>query len=185
MSWFAVRDENGKYWDFEGMDDYRKPLSATDRGRKWAEEVKANTGGSEIIEVFEKTAPIVVSEAEAEMLKKAKNTTAWRPAAVISEYAYNAVKDSDQEALLEDRLMCAYVIGWTVAKPKRWNVKVPHVDAQEGLLFFVNSDGKVDATYCQGLAHKFTLAEIEHYGLGDCERVVVRADSAQTTGEED
>ncbi|WP_270235746.1 DUF1642 domain-containing protein [Lacticaseibacillus suilingensis] len=75
----------------------------------------------------------------------------------------------------KEELMVAALTGnYTVEKPKRWNVKVPHVDAQEGLWFFVNSDGKVDATYDQDLAQQFALAEIEHYGLQDCERVEVR-----------
>lgn len=110
MSWFAVRDEDGKYWDFEGMDDYRKPLSATNRGRNLAEEVKANTGGSEIIEIVEKAAPIVVSEEEAEMLEQAKRNK--YPATLISNHTND-----------EDRLLRAYVNGWTVEEPKQWNVK--------------------------------------------------------------
>ncbi|WP_179395031.1 DUF1642 domain-containing protein [Lacticaseibacillus absianus] len=172
MSWFAVRDENGKYWDFEGMDDYRKPLSATDRGRKWAEEVKANTGGSEIIEVVEKTAPIVVSEAEAEMLKKAKNTTVWRPASVIARYAYEHEQQGDDEVLLEDRLMRAYVIGWTVEKPKRWNVKVPHV--KHYVYRIADGELTIEPDSVGSEFAKLTAVEIDYYGLGDCEKAEVK-----------
>ncbi|WP_390410102.1 DUF1642 domain-containing protein [Lacticaseibacillus jixiensis] len=113
----------------------------------------------------------MVSEEEAKMLKKAKDTTVWRPAAVISKYAYTAVKDSDQEALLEDRLMRAYVNGWVVEQPKRWNVKVPHAKT---LIYYKVEDVDdlgVAQSDSEGTWVEFTAAEVEHYGLLDCEKV--------------
>ena len=80
--------------------------------------------------------------------------------------------------------MNAYVNGYTVEKDKKYNVKVPLVQAQDGLWFYINSDDKLDATYLQEMAKKFTMDEIEEKGLQDCEKVVV-TDSANTTGEED
>jgi hypothetical protein len=130
--------------------------------------------GGHVVELMENPEPVVVSEEEAEMLKKAKDTTIWRPAAVISKYAYNAAKDYGQEALLEDRLMRAYVIGWTVDKPKRWNVKVPHVNNG---YYYKDSDGLAVFTATRGRMlqerSRFTEAEIDHYGLQDCERIPV------------
>ena len=165
MSWFAVRDEDGKYWDFEGMDDYRKPLSATDRGRKWAEEVKANTGGSEIIELVEAPAKVVVSAEEAEMLEQAKRNK--YPATLISNHTND-----------EDRLMRAYVNGWEVEKPKLWNVKVPH---SRFYYWKWGTDepgvGSGEDDNVQGAeAYRFTIAEIDHYGLQDCEKTEVTND---------
>lgn len=136
MNWFAVRDEDGKYWDFDGMDDYRNTLSATNRGRKWAEEVKAHTGGSKIIEVVDAPSKVVVSEEEAKMLKKAKDTTVWRPASVIAGYAYENTKDPDDEALLEDRLMCAYVNGWNVEKLKRYVLPMEGTKLADGTIAY-------------------------------------------------
>ncbi|WP_155286070.1 DUF1642 domain-containing protein [Lacticaseibacillus zhaodongensis] len=175
MSWFAVRDEDGKYWDFEGMDDYRKPLSATDRGRKWAEEAKANTGGSEIIEVVEKTAPIAVSEAEADMLEQAKCDD--DPAELIVGFV-NSRDNYDDDSKAEDRLMRAYVNGYTVAKEKKYNVKVPY--AYDSYFYKVDDD-RCDAASSlgAGLSHnrsRFTESEIEHYGLQDCEKEEVTDD---------
>ena len=78
----------------------------------------------------------------------------------------------------EELLMNAYVNGYTVAKEKKYNVKVPHA---------VNSYfKKIDANYCiagdtfyvdldENLA-QFTEAEIEHYGLQDCEKEEVTDD---------
>ena len=179
MSWFAVRDEDGKYWDFEGMDDYRKPLSATNRGHKWAEEVKANTGGSEIIEVVEKPAPIVVSEEEAEMLEQAKCDD--DPAELIVGFVNSHDKyDDDRKA--EDRLMRAYVIGWVVEKTRWWYVKVPHTTNSyyydmgwgSGL---ETQDMKSVTQPLPGFREaQFTQDEINKRGLQDCEKVEVTDD---------
>ena len=146
-----------------------------------------HTNQCHVVELIEAPAKVVVSEEEDKMLKKAKNTTVWRPAAVISKYAYNAAKDSDQEALLEDRLMRAYVNGWTVEKHKRWNVKVPHTNC--GWYFKCEDDENenppiIDELGCDSAGDPknwddssyFTAAEIEHYGLQDCERVEVTDD---------
>ncbi|WP_416274288.1 DUF1642 domain-containing protein [Lacticaseibacillus paracasei] len=129
--------------------------------------------GGHVVKLVESPAKIVVSEAEAKMLKKAKDTTVWRPAAVISDYAYNTAKDSDQEALLEDRLMRAYVIGWTVEKPKRWNVKVPHT---KDVWYYKSWDKDLLTISDKELCSEFTEAEIEHYGLQDCEKEEVTDD---------
>lgn len=143
----------------------------------------AKTNGGHVVPLVEKPEPVVVSEEEAEMLKKASNLRDWRPAAVISKYAYEHERHScDDEVLLEDRLMRAYVNGWTVEKSKLWNVKVPKkwsgddkhywTKEQDGALtwaYLINNDYMIPA-------QQFTAAEIEHYGLGECERVEVTDD---------
>lgn len=121
-----------------------------------------------LVELIEAPAKAVVSGKESEILKKLDceirtKSTGYSPWKWLS-------KLDDLGMAVEDAYK-ALAIGWTVEKPKRWNVKVPHVDAQEGLWFFVNSDGKVDATYDQDLAAQFTAAEIDQYGLQDCEKV--------------
>ena len=78
-----------------------------------------------VVPLVEKPQPVEVSAKEAEMLKKAKDTTVWRPAAVISDYACNSTKDPGKEALLEDRLMRAYANGWTAEKSKRYVLPMP------------------------------------------------------------
>jgi hypothetical protein len=132
-----------------------------------------------VVELVEKPEPVEVSEEESEMLKKASNLRDWRPAAVISEYAYEHDRHScDDEVILEDRLMRAYVNGWTVEKPKRWIVKVPHTDDS----YFYKIDDEYcnagDSYHLEGMTDKkwFTLAEIEHYGLGGYEKVEVKDD---------
>ncbi|RXT17759.1 hypothetical protein BVJ53_14145 [Lacticaseibacillus chiayiensis] len=130
----------------------------------------ANRSGGHMVELVEAPAKVVVSEEEDKMLKKAKNTTVWRPASVIERYAREHERQADDEVLLEDRLMRAYVNGWTVEKPKRWNVKVPHT---KDVWYYKSLDGDLLAI-CPAdkkLRGKFTEAEIEHYGLQDCEKV--------------
>ncbi len=69
--------------------------------------------------------------------------------------------------------MDAYANGYTVAKEKKYNVKVPHTDDS----YFYKVDDEYcnagDSYYLEGMTDKkwFTDAEIEHYGLGDCEKV--------------
>jgi len=134
-----------------------------------------HTNQCHVVELIEAPAKVVVSEEEDKMLKKAKNTTVWRPAAVIAGYAYEHERQGDDEVLLEDRLMRAYVNGWTVEKPKQWNVKVPHVNNgyyykdSDGLAVFTAKRGRILQERSQ-----FTLEEIEHYGLQDCEKEEVR-----------
>lgn len=172
MGMFAVKNDKGEWLGWEVYQD--DPEFICGGGSVWTDLDKAKfyakANGGHVVELAEAPAKVVVSEDEAEMLKKAKETAVWRPAAVISEYAYNAAKDSDQEALLEDRLMRAYVNGWTAEKPKRYLIKVPHTDDS----YFYKIDDEYcnagDSYHLEGMTDKkwFTAAEIEHYGLHDC-----------------
>jgi len=175
MSLYAVKNDKGEWLDWGDMGFWPKEACkfATTGNHEDADRVASDKDGH-LVELIEAPAKVVVSEEEAEMLEQAKNETLQEVGVI-----YHYYKDHGGWRLgndLGDRLMRAYVNGWTVEKQKRFNVKVPHVDVQEGLWLFVNSDGKVDATYYQDLAQKFTLAEIEHYGLGDCEKVEVTDD---------
>lgn len=170
---YAVKNDKGEYWEF-------KDLCGFDLGGFWelldvsvpftvSEDDAKNTAkdhGGHVVELVEKPTQIVVSEEEAKMLKRAKKKD--NPAWIIS------TNSADADG---DRIMRAYVIGWTVEKPKLWNVKVPLVQSQGGLWFFINSDDKLDATWLKRLAKKFTMDEIEHYGLQDCEKSEVEQDA--------
>ena len=71
--------------------------------------------------------------------------------------------------------MRAYVNGFTVAKEKKYNVKVPHT---KDVWYYKAGDAYL-LTICPAdkkLRGKFTEAEIEHYGLQDCEKVEVTDD---------
>lgn len=176
---YAVKNDEGKYWDFSDGSGFwilNIPDCPTTTSKEEAE-IVADEKGGHVVTFVEEPKKVVVSAEEAEMLKRAKDTTIWRPASVIAGYAYEAERDSsDAEVLLEDRLMRAYVNGWTVEKPKRYNVKVPHTDDS----YFYKVDDEYcnagDSYYLKGMTDKkrFTDAEIEHYGLQNCERVEVK-----------
>lgn len=169
---YVVKNDEGKYWEYN-LHAWGVAASNGCTCSRAVADAVVDFHGGHVVELVEAPAKVVVREEEAEMLEQAKCDD--DPAELIVGFVNSHDKyDDDRKA--EDRLMRAYVNGWTVEKPKLWNVKVPHVNAQEGLWFFVNSDGKVDATYDQDLAQKFTAAEIEQYGLGDCERVEVTDD---------
>lgn len=168
MSLYAVKNDEGKWlW----VDTFRYPhwpediSNAQEYGEKADALGDAEDFGGHVVELVEKPEPVEVSEEDGARLEKIRKATC--PWDTVSFYA-------GRNKEYANFLMRAYVNGWKVVKPKRWNVKVPHVDAQEGLWFFVNSDGKVDATYDQDLAAQFTAAEIDQYGLQDCEKVEVR-----------
>ena len=174
MSMYAVKNKEGKwlrtdtfgtcYWKDEIYDAerYIDPASARH---------DAERSGGHIVELTEKSAPVVVSEAEAEMLEQSKCDE--DPAELLVGFVNSHDKYED-DGKAEDRLMRAYVNGWQVEKPKRFNVKVPHMREQ---YYYVDDEGELraaDRDTNDESNQQFTLAEIEHYGLQDCERVEVK-----------
>ena len=172
MSLFVVKNDKGEWLSFDSSRESvwytNNPTFFNDRSYA---EAQAGPYGH-VVELVEAPAKIVVSEEEAEMLERTKSREEY-PAKFIHRYVYDSHNFSEWDYYREIRLMRAYVNGWTVDKPKRWNVKVPLVQAQGGLWFFINSEDKLDATWLQELAKKFTMDEIEENGLQDCEKTEV------------
>ncbi|MEG6531628.1 DUF1642 domain-containing protein [Lacticaseibacillus paracasei] len=116
--------------------------------------------GGHAVTFVEEPKKVVLSKEQAEIVDAAHNSK--RPA------SYIILKSNDEELLMN-----AYVNGYTVAKEKKYNVKVPHTDDS----YFYKVDDEYcnagDSYYLKGMTDKkrFTDAEIEHYGLGDCEKV--------------
>jgi hypothetical protein len=136
----------------------------------------ANETGGHVVPLAE-LEPVEVSEEEAEMLKTLDGDL--MPIGELAYFIHHAEQLSEKESIKrEDRLMRAYVNGWTVEKPKRWIVKVPHTDDS----YFYKIDDEYcnagDSYHLEGMTDKkwFTLAEIEHYGLQDYEKVEVHDD---------
>lgn len=115
--WLVVDRNGSDHWQASHGDIYSGWFSANDR---------VSVFGGHLVELMEAPEKVVVNAEEAKMLKKAKNTTVWRPAAVIQKYAYEHEQQADDEVLLEGRLMRAYVNGWTVEKPKRYVLPMPN-----------------------------------------------------------
>jgi len=182
MSLYAVKNDKGEWWDFYDDDNFWDASECRQLIADGKEEayVAAKKHGGHLVELVEAPAKVVVNEKEAELLDKFKSGREWA-AGLISKYATELFMNdkTNNVVALEDRLMRAYVNGWTVEKQKRWNVKVPHT---EKTLYRKHDSGVLFASIYVGPQNRandflFTLAEIEHYGLTDCERVEVTDDA--------
>ena len=142
MTLYAIKNDEGKWLGYEV---YREEPDWLDHGgfmwniRSVAEENMKLYGGH-VVKLGEEPVPVVVSEDEEKMLKKAKNTTVWRPASVIAGYAYEHERKGNDEVLLEDRLMRAYVVGWVVAKPKRYVLPMDGTKLSDGTIAYATLD---------------------------------------------
>lgn len=158
---YVVEDDNRLHLAFN---DAGKPMWFQTGGNFTATDSVASMWslkhGGHAVTLVEEPEKVVLSEKQAEIVDAAHN--AKRPA------SYIILKSNDEELLMN-----AYVNGYTVAKEKKYNVKVPHTDDS----YFYKVDDKYcnagDSYYLKGMTDKkrFTDAEIEHYGLGDCEKV--------------
>ncbi|MDM7525451.1 DUF1642 domain-containing protein [Lacticaseibacillus paracasei] len=166
---YVVKNDEGKYWDFEDRDDFWELTYAscpTTDNELDAKDV-INDYGGHIVTLIEEPKKVVLTKEQAKIVDDAHSDE--MPAGYIFS------KSDDDEELL----MNAYVNGYTVKKEKKYNVKVPH--AVESYF------KKIDDKYCiagdrstvdldEDLA-QFTEAEIEHYGLQDCEKEEVTDDA--------
>ena len=166
---YAVKNDKGVWLS---LDSSHESVWYTNNPTLFKDRIYAETQiighKAHVVELVEAPAKIVVSEDEAEMLEQA--TCDDDPAELIVGFV-NSHDKYDDDSKVEDRLMRAYVNGYTVEKEKKYNVKVPFVQAQGGLWFYINSEDKLGATYLQKMAKKFTMNEIEENGLQDCEKV--------------
>ena len=165
---YAVKNDEGEYWDFEDQDGFfelRFVFCPTTSEEKDAKDVIHGHGGH-VVTLIEEPEKVVLSEKQAESVELAH--ISYDPAGCISLEPY------------EELLMKAYVNGYTVKKEKekKYNVKVPY--AVESYF------KKIDDKYCiagnrstvdlDEDSAQFTEAEIEHYGLQDCEKEEVTDD---------
>ena len=157
MSLYVVKNDDGNTMDYNGY--FNCPISQTElfdepnEPAKFAEEL-----GGHVVELVEEPKKVVLTKEQAEIVDFARDF--YLPATYIHDS-----REGDEELLMK-----AYVNGYTVAKEKKYYVKVPLVQAQGGLWFYINGEDKLDTTYLQELAKKFTMDEIEENGLQDCEK---------------
>ena len=178
---YAVKNDKGEWLSFDSSHESvwytNNPTFFNDKSYA---EAQAGPYGH-VVELLEAPEKVVVSEDEAEILKKLDReirtkSTGYSPWKWLS-------KLDDLGMAVEDAYK-ALAIDWVVEKPKLFLVKVPHTDDS----YFYKIDDEYcnagDSYHLEGMTDKkwFTIAEIEHYGLGECQKVVC-ADSARTTGE--
>ena len=152
MTWYVVtKDEPGHV---KHIGEEADPATTS---KKHAYQL-IKTHGGHVVTLIEEPEKVVITKEQAEIVEKAR------------------VSDFPGFYICSRLLIDALINGYTVAKEKKYYVKVPLVQTQGGLWFSINSDDKLDATYLQGLAKKFTMDEIKENGLQDCERVEVTED---------
>lgn len=165
---YAVKNDEGEWADDSGAFYPEKKngtgfifimFSDCDDATGWAER---NTKGGHVVTLIEEPEKLVLSKEQAEIVENARDEDF--PATYISDSTNLAFSGE------EDLLMKAYVNGYTVAKEKKYNVKVPHT---KEVWYYKSFDGNL-RVICpaedEKLRGKFTEAEIEHYGLQDCEK---------------
>lgn len=162
---YAVKNDDGYYWDFNDLDGFWKlnSVSITITVSEAAAKNTVKDYGGHVVTLIEEPKKVVLTKEQAEIVENAHVHV--MPACYIS-------KQPDDEELL----MNAYVNGYTVAKEKEYNVKVPHTY----LYYWKKLDGGLSindlADNDEYDALKFTEEEIEHYGLQDCEKEEVTDD---------
>jgi hypothetical protein len=162
---YAVKNDEGKYWDFGDYDTFW-PLNAnichTTSDEDEAKRVSNNYGGH-VVTFVEEPKKVVLTEEQAKTVEDANN---------CGDSTADYISYRSDEKLL----MNAIVNGYTVAKEKKYNVKVPHVS----LYYWKDPEGEISINdlLAEGKDNglKFTESEIEHYGLQDCEKEEVTDD---------
>lgn len=159
---YAVKNDEGKYWDFEDQDGFWELNTmnlATIAGEEVAECVARDRGGH-VVTFVEEPEKVVITKEQAKIVEDANKYKF--PASYIS-------MNTDDYDGLEKLLMNAYVNGYTVAKEKKYNVKVPHT---KEVWYYKSGDADLLAIFPadKKLRGKFTESEIDHYGLQDCEK---------------
>ena len=167
---YAIKNDEVKYWEFGDINDFCDlgSVSCPATNSKKQAGLLAFVNGGHVVTLIEEPEKVVLTKEQAEIVEKAR------------------VSDFPGSYISSRLLMNAYVNGYTVAKDNKYNVKVPHSrfyywkwkDDEIGVGSGEDDDVRGVEPY------RFTDAEIEHYGLQDCEKVVV-TDYAKTTWEED
>ena len=160
---YAVKNDDGEYLTVERTAPWwNSPVGTAvrniDVALAWAEKY-----GGHVVTFVEEPKKVVLTKEQAEIVERAHSGKF--PAASIAFYG-----DDDEEPLMN-----AYVNGYTVAKEKKYNVKVPHTKE----VWYYKSGATDLLTICPAdkeLRGKFTEAEIEHYGLQYCEKEEVTDD---------
>lgn len=176
-SMWMVQDDDGRYlnWD-EGEGQYE--FSSFFEGQaflKSREEDMASAYGGHLVEMVPAKPKVPVSQEEADMLEGITNALDDSPAGKIANYV--DVHSHNKWAQDELRLMQAYVNGYTVVEPTKYNVKVPHMQT---LVYCRDGEGGLVVTDVDTInGAKFTLEQIKAYKLQDCERVEIDTEDSE------
>ena len=165
---YAVKNDEGKYWDFEDRDDFWELTFAscpTTDNELDAKDV-INDYGGHIVTLIEEPKKVVLTKEQAKIVDDAHSDE--MPACYISS------KSDDEELLMN-----AYVNGYTVAKEKKYRLSVPKSWCGDNDHYWrKESDGTLTWSILSGRAEdfEFTKDEIGKFELQDCEKEEVTDD---------
>ncbi len=106
----------------------------------------ASDYGGHVVELVEAPSKVVVSEEEAEMLKRLRANEDMSPAGGIRNYFWGSAEGQNVDHKPrwsrenEFRLMRAYVNGWTVEKPKRYILPMEGTELADGTVAYAVLD---------------------------------------------
>ena len=167
---YAVKNDEGKYWDFSDGSGFwilDIPDCPTTTSKEEAELVADERGGH-VVTFIEEPEKVVLTKKQAEIVEDAH----------VKVFPATFIYGSNEKD--EELLMNAYVNGYTVAKEKKYLVyktlggKQKHEQFAQayrssvypGTVSWILTNEVTNRSFAQ-----FTEAEIEHYGLQDCEKV--------------
>lgn len=171
---YAVKNDDGKYWNFADRDGFFElgfaSCSATDDER-YAKNVVRDHGGH-VVALVEEPEKVVLTKKQARIVEKARDAT--YPADYIS--GNSGLGASGEEELL----MEAFVNGYTGKSDKKYLVykelggKQKHEQFAQayrssdypGTVRWILTNEVINRSFAQ-----FAESEIEHYGLQNCECV--------------
>ncbi|KRK11825.1 hypothetical protein FD51_GL000808 [Lacticaseibacillus zeae DSM 20178 = KCTC 3804] len=160
---YAVKNAKGLYLSMSAdtLHRWREGQIDATTSQRIAHDLCTQYGGH-VVTFVEEPKKVVLTNEQAEIVEDAHEDCC--PAMYISKHGLD-----------EQLLINAYVNGYTVAKEKKYNVKVPHT---KEVWYYKSGDTDL-LTICPAdkeLRGKFTESEIEHYGLQDCEKEEVTDD---------
>ncbi|RNE19129.1 DUF1642 domain-containing protein [Lacticaseibacillus paracasei] len=179
---YAVKDDKGKYWDFEDQDGFWELNTmnlAAIAGKEVAECVAHDHGGH-VVTLIEEPKKVVVSPNEAQAIKSLLNANTYADVYDPFQYLFTSRYKKDIKRLSE-----AIKNGYTVAKEKKYLVykelggKQKHEQFAQayrssvypGTISWILTNDVENRSFAQ-----FAESEIAHYGLQDCEKEEVTDD---------
>ncbi|WKZ96840.1 DUF1642 domain-containing protein [Lacticaseibacillus paracasei] len=174
---YAVKNDEGKYWDFDTSGFCVPHISGclTTHSKKQAE-IVANEQGGHVVTLIEEPEKVVLTKEQAEIVENAHD----------SGYPATEIFSGTDSGAGEERLLInAYVNGYTVKKEKKYLVykvlggKQKHEQFAQayrssvypGTVSWILTNEVTNRSFAQ-----FAEAEIENYGLQDCEKEKVTDD---------
>ena len=149
---YAVKNDEGDYWDFEDQDDFWQLISVScpitvseDRAKYTAKDY-----GGHVVTFIEEPKKVVLTKEQSEIVEEAHDRH------------YPAIYIYDNSGADEELLMEAYVNGYTVAKEKKYLVELGGLVTTDGAKqYLTNKNGKWFASRrMSGLQQDFTDKEL-------------------------